>query len=160
MPNTTRGITYPASTAHTRLWEHLQTLAETVDDALEDVGPTAWTAFTPQLYDATTGVAAAQSSPWGRYALIGPSTVLAQAEVTSTNAITGGCAVSLPFACAKRTILGTLALFGPGATPADQCGHAWPTSGLDRFVVVSYGLGFRNSAATNVLRYSVQYETP
>lgn len=34
MPNTTRGITYPASDAHTRLWEHFQTLASTADSAI------------------------------------------------------------------------------------------------------------------------------
>lgn len=34
MPNTTRGITYPDSGAHTRLWEHLQALATTADSAI------------------------------------------------------------------------------------------------------------------------------
>lgn len=31
MPDTSLGITYPASTAHTRIWEHLQTLADDVN---------------------------------------------------------------------------------------------------------------------------------
>ena len=31
MPDTSLGITYPASTAHTRIWEHVQTVAEDVD---------------------------------------------------------------------------------------------------------------------------------
>jgi hypothetical protein len=35
MPDTTRGYTYPASTDHTRIWEHLQTLATDIDT---DVG--------------------------------------------------------------------------------------------------------------------------
>lgn len=34
MPDTGLGLTYPASTAHTRLWEHFQTLAETADEAI------------------------------------------------------------------------------------------------------------------------------
>lgn len=34
MPTTPRGITYPASAGHTRIWEHLETIAETIDDAL------------------------------------------------------------------------------------------------------------------------------
>jgi len=34
MPTTPRGIEYPASTAHTRLWEHFQTLADDVDGLL------------------------------------------------------------------------------------------------------------------------------
>jgi hypothetical protein len=32
--NTTKGITYPQSTDHTRLWEHLQTLATTADQII------------------------------------------------------------------------------------------------------------------------------
>lgn len=32
MPTTSRGYTYPASTSHTRLWEHIQTLAQNVND--------------------------------------------------------------------------------------------------------------------------------
>lgn len=31
MPETPLGITYPAETDHTRLWEHFQSLAESVD---------------------------------------------------------------------------------------------------------------------------------
>lgn len=34
MPTTPLGITYPASTDHTRLWEHLQNLATTADTAI------------------------------------------------------------------------------------------------------------------------------
>lgn len=34
MPTTARGIEYPNSAGHTRLWEHLQTMAEDVDAAL------------------------------------------------------------------------------------------------------------------------------
>lgn len=34
MPQTSRGITYPASDGHTRLWEHFQTLANTTNDAI------------------------------------------------------------------------------------------------------------------------------
>lgn len=36
MPNTPRGIPYPSSTGHTRLWEHLQALADKVDSLLGD----------------------------------------------------------------------------------------------------------------------------
>lgn len=34
MPATSRGITYPDSGAHTRLWEHFQALATTANDAI------------------------------------------------------------------------------------------------------------------------------
>lgn len=36
MPTTSLGLTYPASTGHTRIWEHVQTLAENVNSALTD----------------------------------------------------------------------------------------------------------------------------
>lgn len=48
MPNTPRGLVYPDAGGHTRLWEHLQTLAETTDGALAallGIGP--WTNMTP-----------------------------------------------------------------------------------------------------------------
>lgn len=35
MAETPRGIVYPESGAHTRLWEHFQTLADTTDDAID-----------------------------------------------------------------------------------------------------------------------------
>jgi hypothetical protein len=50
MPETPRGIIYPESDAHTRLWEHLQNLADSVDDAIADAAAAAalpdsgWTA--------------------------------------------------------------------------------------------------------------------
>lgn len=34
MPTTSEGLTYPDSSGHTRLWEHLQTLAVNVNTAL------------------------------------------------------------------------------------------------------------------------------
>lgn len=43
MPTTERGLTYPDSTGHTRLWEHLQTLAQNAEAALDalDAAPLA-----------------------------------------------------------------------------------------------------------------------
>jgi len=38
MPTTARGIIYPDSSGHTRLWEHLQDLATTTDDAIQRSG--------------------------------------------------------------------------------------------------------------------------
>jgi len=37
MPETAHGIVYPDASAHTRLWEHFQELAETADAALPEV---------------------------------------------------------------------------------------------------------------------------
>jgi len=39
MPDTSLGITYPASTAHTRLWEHLQAIADDVNGLLDVPDP-------------------------------------------------------------------------------------------------------------------------
>ena len=37
MPETPLGITYPASTAHTRMWEHLQQMAEDLDALITEL---------------------------------------------------------------------------------------------------------------------------
>lgn len=41
MPDTSMGITYPASTAHTRLWEHFQELASDLNGLLDLPDPVA-----------------------------------------------------------------------------------------------------------------------
>ena len=41
MPSTPRGLTYPDSTGHTRLWEHLQNLATTTEAAIDAAHATA-----------------------------------------------------------------------------------------------------------------------
>lgn len=41
MPTTPRGIVYPASSEHTRLWEHLQATADSADAALDLIAPRA-----------------------------------------------------------------------------------------------------------------------
>lgn len=37
MPTTPRGLLYPDSSGHTRIWEHLQALAESADDTLDAI---------------------------------------------------------------------------------------------------------------------------
>lgn len=67
-------LTYPASTAHDRLWEHFQTLADDTDDALTSVAA-AYPSATRPLWTktataATTGVtteAVALSAPSSTY---------------------------------------------------------------------------------------------
>lgn len=54
MPQTTQGLTYPDSAGHTRLWEHIQQLAEDVD-AL--VGPNRTQSGEAELPFATTTTA-------------------------------------------------------------------------------------------------------
>lgn len=47
MPNTGLGITYPDSSGHTRLWEHLQTLAQTADAAVQLSTPRGYSIIQP-----------------------------------------------------------------------------------------------------------------
>lgn len=58
MPDTTLGITYPASTDHTRLWEHMQTMADDVDGLIDtdrDARDAAWTSYTPSIVGSSGG---------------------------------------------------------------------------------------------------------
>lgn len=71
MPATPRGITYPDGTGHTRLWEHLQAVADTADTAIgaaaAAVEAAAWTTYTPSLTAATTNPVLGNGSIAGRY---------------------------------------------------------------------------------------------
>lgn len=78
MQTTTRGLTYPEDTDHTRIWEHEQDLAETANEALDtlDLEIIALTATVPFAMAAITfnvaGSAAASYSqaftwPVGRF---------------------------------------------------------------------------------------------
>ena len=99
MPTTSRGYVYPASTDHTRLWEHLQNLANSVNtDVTNLLG--AWTAYVPVL--GGTSWAIGNGSTLGRYKLLG-KTCFFRAQVTigsTTTKGTGGtqATVSLPVA--------------------------------------------------------------
>jgi hypothetical protein len=47
MPTTPRGLTYPDDSGHVRMWEHIQQLAEDVDDEFDALlTDTGWTAIT------------------------------------------------------------------------------------------------------------------
>ncbi|WP_420124384.1 hypothetical protein [Nakamurella sp.] len=57
MPDTSLGITYPASTAHTRLWEHLQELAADVNAILVNRTPLRGDGALSSLYTLTATMA-------------------------------------------------------------------------------------------------------
>lgn len=66
MPTTPSGIVYPDSTGHTRLWEHLQALAESVESALPIGKPSAkiTTAATQSLPNAAFTTILFSSTVW------------------------------------------------------------------------------------------------
>lgn len=98
MPNTPKGITYPSSTAHTRMWEHFQTLAQTADDAIGAlIGP--WTSYTPVVTG--TGGNPVVTSALGRWRRTGVNTASFQSQVVfGTGAGGGFYSQSLPFTTA------------------------------------------------------------
>lgn len=77
MPDTSLGITYPASTAHTRIWEHVQTVADDVNTllalpAMVEADGAASNAITATSFAAipTTPVSASLVVPAGRDLLV------------------------------------------------------------------------------------------
>ena len=53
MPTTGLGFTYPASTGHARIWEHVQTLAEDVNDVVSNRTPLQGQGALSSLYTLT-----------------------------------------------------------------------------------------------------------
>lgn len=103
MPTTSNGLTYPASTGHTRIWEHIQTLAQDVDAKLTALHA-AWTSGTP-TWSQTGGsiLAIGNGTIAMRYKQVGASsaskTVHLRLELvrgSTTNVGTAAYAWSLP----------------------------------------------------------------
>ena len=61
MPTTSLGITYPASTSHSRMWEHFQTLADDTDEILARKGYIAESRRTSTVSSITTTETVVQS---------------------------------------------------------------------------------------------------
>lgn len=85
MPTTPKGIVYPDSSGHTRLWEHLQALAETADAAVEEATPGGLSS-----YRSTS----AASIPDSTFTTVGSWTVAADAGYGSFNTSNGTLTVS------------------------------------------------------------------
>lgn len=94
MPETALGIITPDSSGHTRLWDHLQTLAETTDDAIL----AAILAAAPQAGQVTTDAITNTGSAWATVATVtfarrfDASPKIAVQNVTGT----GGTAADAP----------------------------------------------------------------
>lgn len=105
MPNTSLGITYPASTDHDRIWEHIQEVASDVD-ALLVAAPGTWTNYTPAWTSTGTAPAIGNGVITARY-MQPPNSKLVHVSVritfgsTSTFG-TGAYSFSLPVAAATN----------------------------------------------------------
>lgn len=105
MPDTSLGITYPASSGHDRIWEHLQTLADDVN-ALLLAAPGTWTDYTPAWTSTGTAPAIGNAVVTARYLQPANSKlVIVNARIlfgsTSTFG-TGGYSFSLPVTAATN----------------------------------------------------------
>lgn len=105
MPNTSLGITYPASTDHDRIWEHIQEVASDVDGLLV-AAPGTWTNYTPTWASSGTAPAIGNGTLSGRY-LQAPNSKTVHAVVkllagSTTTFGTGGYTFSLPVSAATN----------------------------------------------------------
>lgn len=164
MPTTPNGITYPDSSGHTRLWEHLQELANDVDAQLALLkAQGTWTDYTPILVDSTVpGTPKASAVTYARWCKIG-KTVFVQGQLSNTSGATvPNACVSLPNAAAGTPVLrslncGTLVVMG-SSTPADQLGIAYMTADKAFLVVVAPTGGFRDAPSGAAIRWAAHYE--
>jgi hypothetical protein len=105
MPNTARGFTYPDSSGHTRLWEHIQNAVQSIDTFLTSWG-SAWTAYSPTL----SGITLGNGTLTAYYKKIG-STVHVRCDLIlgSTTSFSGTTIIGLP------TPVRTAAGYGQGS---------------------------------------------
>lgn len=154
MPETPHGIVYPDSSGHTRLWEHLETLATSVDDA---IGSDEWQTFTPALYTSSAPTTPVPSTPGvSEFRIVGRNLCIAHGEVTATGAVVSAL-VDLPYPMKARQIaIGSCGAWGAGA-PADQTFQAYAFNTTQLVVAVAPTQAYRNLAAGNIVRYHVMY---
>lgn len=101
MPETPRGITYPASDAHTRLWEHFQTLADTVDDAVD-------AAIAASALPDSGWVGCAYASGWRTSGTSSPLAVRKIGKVVYLRGTVTNTAGSIPVAPSGGHTIGTI----------------------------------------------------
>lgn len=113
MPTTPRGLVYPDSAAHTRLWDHIHDLATSIETAMDAlVPPGAWQTYTPVWTGSTTNPAIGNGTLSGRYRLLGAKHLDVRINIifgTTTTYGSGSYAVSLPFtshATGRQTLQG------------------------------------------------------
>ena len=120
-----------------------------------------WQDFTPRVYSNMVGseTPVAGTVVYARWRMADPHTVHAVAQVTFTNATTGGAGIDLPIPGVIRSAdCGSAGLFGLGGAPTDQSGIGFMNAAMNKLIITAYSTGFRDAAAGNTLRYSVFYE--
>lgn len=154
---TPRGLVYPDSSGHTRLWEHLQALADSTDDALDAVEGV-WASYAPNLYvQAAPSTSVSKTLGTCRWVRVG-NTVHAFGSMVSNVADAG--LVTLPREAAYGGVaLGTGVVLGVSA-PADQVGYAqsWSSDPTKMVVSTAYTGGFRTADAGESIRWNLSYE--
>jgi len=120
MPTTERGLTYPDATGHTRLWEHIQALADSAEAALDALDP-AWTnlALAGPTYVARTGYLVPA------YRVIGNKVELRGGITKSSNIASGDVVLTLPLAArpVSANIWHPISLSRGGSTTAGVAGR-------------------------------------
>lgn len=110
MPATSLGLTYPDSTGHVRLWEHIQALADTVNAVLlAPVTLGAWTTFTLTTAG-STNITIGNATQSCAYRLRDNKTAEFRILLTlgSTTVLSGAVGLGpLPFTCLGSTQVGS-----------------------------------------------------
>lgn len=154
-----RAYRYPASTDHTRLWEHIQNLATDVDNDVAAIVASLGTGvgFTPILYSQSTGARAAitKTITNAAYVQLG-KLVICWADVTATAGSAGGASLSLPFQAAVRQIVCGTALIMGGTAPVET-GLAYMTAALDSVFCGSTNAAFADIVSGQTFRYQCTY---
>lgn len=171
MPTTPQGIEYPDSSGHTRLWEHFQALAESVDDVVTPLVAldNPWTTYVPVWTASTTNPVLNNGTIVGRYTTLG-KTVYFRVIITMGSTTTYGSgqySVSLPVAAHPTglQIVNTIYFDGTtrfalariiaGATTANLYAPPTTAGAADRLVTNLVPFTWAN---TNVLVVSGTYE--
>jgi hypothetical protein len=159
MPTTPTGIVYPDSAGHTRMWDHLQALADSTHDAISGDG---WVDYPgAEIRDAAgAGPAPGTSIAWAKFLKIG-KTVWYQGQ-GSTTTLVNNASVLLPNSVVgaplfRNFMCGQLRVFGT-APPSDQNGCALMDAALTRIIVHADTGGYRGLPASHTLRWSVVYQ--
>lgn len=139
MPTTAKGLVYPSSGDHTRIWEHLQNLATSIETALDTLlPPGAWSTYTPSWGALTTNPVLGNGTIAGRYRQRG-KTVEMQIKLTfgSTTTVGSGTytfGLPVPFAASSSLLLP--ARYFDSSTSVRSMGMSYGSSGASIVLAV------------------------
>ena len=167
--NTSRGYPYPLSTDTFRPHEHMQDMAEAIDDDVSGLLG-GWTAFTPTFGASAGSPALGNGTIGGRYKRLG-KTVTFTAKMTwgsTTNSGTGFLRFGLPSARISTVdFLGDAMLLDSSAGTAGYVTATCLAGGTDNFVLIGAAAGgfVTNTipftfGAGDIVRWGGTYEEP